>query len=227
MCYSILVEQDLKLLEKQFGASPVRTQFEHYEKLTHVDPKHFKPMSGHARIYPNYFAPVIASRKGANWILPMRYRVRPAGSTEEIPSKYNVFNARVDALTSRRTWSKLLGRQHGILVFREFYEWITPLGGKQKKVFAFHPNNHADMWAPVLWDWWESDDKSVSYFSFAVITGEPPAQILDAGHDRCPIFLKKERVNDWLNPGNASAASIIKLLDDTIQCDWTAREATP
>lgn len=184
-------------------------------------------MSGHARIYPNHFAPVIASRQGGSWVIPMRYRVRPMGSTEEIPSKYNVFNARVDALTSRRTWSKLLGRQHGILVFREFYEWIQPQGKGPKKVVAFRPKDHIDMWAPVLWDWWESEDRSVSYFSFAVITGEPPAQILAAGHDRCPVFLKKERVSEWLNPANTSQDALIKLLGDTIHCDWIYNEAKP
>ena len=124
MCYSILVQQDLKILERQFGAVPVRTQFEHYERLSALDPRQYKPLTNHSRIYPNYFAPVITSRKDTNWILPMRYRVRPAGSIEEIPTKYNVFNARLDSLTSRRTWSGLFGKHHGLLAFTEFYEWV-------------------------------------------------------------------------------------------------------
>ena len=39
MCYSILVQQDLKILERQFGAAPIRTQFEHYEKIIFGFPK--------------------------------------------------------------------------------------------------------------------------------------------------------------------------------------------
>ena len=227
MCYSILVEQDLKVLSLKFGATPVRSQFDHYERLCDGDPRHFKRLSGHARIYPNYFAPVAVSRQGQIWSLPMRYRVRPAGSTEEIPSKYNVFNARLDSLTNRRTWSHLIGRQHGLILIREFYEWVEDPSNKRKKVVSFKPDTDRVIAAPVLWDWWESEDKIRSFFSFAVITTDPPAQILAAGHDRCPVFLPENRFASWLNPEESPMAAQMDILRDSFTCNWIVQEAKP
>jgi putative SOS response-associated peptidase YedK len=217
VCYSVLVQQDLKVLEREFGALPVRTQFEHFEQLCKSDPKHFQPMISDRRIYPNYFAPIVASKNDKTWVIPMRYRVRPMRSTDEIPAKYNVFNARLDSLKTRGTWSKLIGRNHGIVAIKEFYEWVvdadsvqanssggSPMNGRpmKKKIIGIRPANHEHMLTPVLWDWWESENKETSFFSFAVITGEPPADVLKAGHDRCPVFLSKEHAIMWLNPKN-------------------------
>ena len=227
VCYSIFIQQDLKVLEREFGASPVRTQFEHYERLCAIDPKHFKPLASHARIYPNYFAPVIANRDNKNWLIPMRYRVRPSGSIDEIPTNYNVFNARLESLTTRPTWSRLLGRQHGLVVFKEFYEWVPGNGPKNKKVISFRPDGFEFMWAPVLWDWWESPDKNTSYFSFALITGEPPDQVLAAGHDRCPVFLDRSLIPEWLNPVGKSAKELTGILQKTTSCNWIVKDATP
>ena len=244
MCYSILVQQDLKFLEREFGAIPVRTQFDHYEHLSSLDPKHFKPMESHPRIYPNYFAPIVAKKNDKSWVIPMRYRVRPMGSAEEIPMKYNVFNARLDSLTSRATWSRLIGHNHGLIVIDEFYEWvvddspdkevITKQKTIKKKIIGIRPEGHGHMLTPVLWDWWESQDKATSFFSFAVITGEPPADVLRAGHDRCPIFLSKEDAAKWLDPdqggrrqkGETTVDASLKILSNTVKSNYTIRTAT-
>jgi putative SOS response-associated peptidase YedK len=227
VCYSILVNQDLKVLEREFGALPVRTQFEHYERMSALNPKSYKPMSAHPRIYPNYFAPVVAARHGQSWVVPMRYRLRPSGSTEEIPTKYNVFNARLDSLQSRSTWSKLIGRHHGMLVINEFYEWVVDERTRKKKVVGFRPEKFEYMLTPVLWDWWESERKDVSFFSFAVITGDPPADVLAAGHDRCPIFLSRDQARDWLNPGENRVESLVSLLKNTVASNYIVRSVEP
>ncbi len=227
MCYSILVRQNLKNLERDLGASLLRSQFEHYERMTIVDPKRFKPMSSHPRIYPNYFAPILTTHQKKRWIIPMRYRVRPSGSKDEIPTNYNVFNARLDAITTRRTWSNLVCRQHGVVVMDEFYEWVESADGGRKKVLGFFPATKVPMFTPVLWDWWESEDKSKSFFSFAVITGEPPKTILAAGHDRCPIFLDPADMDWWLQPGDTPVNQLIERLAQSQTYDWTFKEAHP
>ena len=56
----------------------------------------FKEAGNNSRIYPGYSAPVIVWENGTRQIRPMRYRVRPHGSAEEIPARFNVFNAGLD-----------------------------------------------------------------------------------------------------------------------------------
>ena len=54
------------------------------------------------------------------------------------------------------------------------------------------------MWAPGLFDSWVSKDGSLRFESFALITVEPPPEVLEQGHDRSPLFLDKDFVDEWL-----------------------------
>jgi putative SOS response-associated peptidase YedK len=52
------------------------------------------------------------------------------------------------------------------------------------------------------------------FYTFAIVTDDPPPEIAIAGHYRCIIPVKSENIDAWLNPelGNLAAASAI--LDD-------------
>lgn len=215
MCYSVLIEQDLKNLEFHFDAKADHDAFERFQSLSKQDPKKFRPIEDNARIYPYYFAPVVVMKRGRPVIVPMRYRLRPAGSMEEVPNQYNLYNARLDGLTTRQNWKKLFMQKHGLIAFRGFYEWVLNQQSQRKKVVYFHPTNSKLMTAPVLYDIWQSPDGSQAYASFAIITGEPPKEVLAAGHDRCPIPLAKENWIDWLNPEGKAAKALLQALYDS------------
>ena len=87
----------------------------------------------------------------------MRYRVRPHGAAVEIPSRFNVFNARFDSLETRRTWKGLFIRKHALFPFFRFYEWVRNAKGK-KELVAFAPEGCDHMWAPARYDDWVSKD---------------------------------------------------------------------
>ena len=173
-----------------------------------------KVSSDDGRVFSNYFASVIVEESGERLIKPMRYRVRPHGSREEIPTKFNVFNARIDALETRKTWAPLFMRTHGIIPFTHFYEWVSdpenPNG--KPKLISFYPQDRELMWAPVLYDQWISKDGSMQFKSFAIITDGPPPEIERMGHDRCPIFLNKEKIDVWLNPKGMSKQAMYEVL---------------
>lgn len=173
----------------------------------------FKAIDEEKRIYPGYFTNVIRMENGKRIIEPMRYRVRPNGSKEEIPSKFNVFNARIDALEKRKTWSPLFMRNHGIFVFSKFFEWVEKDGKKQ--LINFYPRNKEMMWAPCLWDSWQSKNGKFSFKSFAIITNEPAPEVESMGHDRCPIFLDEQFFDDWLSPEKENIGEIYEILNQT------------
>mgnify|MGYP002265940559 CR=1 FL=1 len=211
MCFSIQVDKDIKKLALTFSATPVVSEFKALQEMKKISKK-IKLPAVDGIVYPNYFAPVIVSQEKKRFIRPMRYRVRPLGSDKEIPSKYNVFNARVDSLEKRETWSKIFMRQHGIVAFNHFYEWVENEDGKKQLIY-FKPQDKEQMWAPCLWDYWKSHDQKIQYFSFAIITTDPPQEVLEAGHDRCPIFLKENQIDIWLNPEGLSKKEIYESLD--------------
>jgi putative SOS response-associated peptidase YedK len=161
------------------------------------------------RIFPGYFAPVIAADGEKRLLLPMRYRVRrPDGG--EVPSQYNVFNARRDSLSKAATWRPLFGKRHAIFPFVKFFEWVEREGAKRE--ISFTPESRASMWAASLYTN-TNREGALSYRSFAMVTDDPPPEVASAGHDRCPIFLEKSRLDAWLHPQEKSAEFLLALLD--------------
>lgn len=163
------------------------------------------------KVFPNYFTNVIVEEKDQRIITPMRYRVRPHGSKEEVPMKFNVYNARLDSLEHAKTWQPLFMHNHGIVPFVKFYEWVPGPDGKPKLI-TFSPEGREIMWAPCLWDEWISKDGSVHFKSFAIITDDPPPEVREMGHDRCPIFLKDDYISEWVNPKKSNRNEIYEIL---------------
>lgn len=218
MCFSIEIEKDLKKLANFVNAKIARDDFIKLQDLIqNFKDTTLKIPSLDGRVFPNYFAPVIRGIEGERVIFPMRYRVRPAGSREEIPNKFNVFNARLDSLETRKTWQGLFGKKHAVVPLKQFYEWVPDENGKAKLI-AFRPKDQDYMWVPCLYDQWSSPDNSISFQSFALITTDPPREILEAGHDRCPIFLKEENIDEWLKIRDKK--KIYELLKDQQQTTY-------
>ncbi len=232
MCYSAMVEQSRSKLERIFEAKSDEQVFDAFRGVQALEqsmspqevrsvlglaraPKvsqfRWAPDQPDARVYPGYFAPVIIWREQGRTLVPMRYRVRPAGSAKEIPSKYNVFNCRIDSLQSRQTWRRLFGQTHALFPFIRFFEWVEDEKGNKVQL-SYAPEDREIMWAPALYDTWSSPDGQVAFNSFAILTDEPPPEVAATGHDRCPIFLRSDLIDAWLQPENKSKSQLLDLL---------------
>ena len=214
MCYSILVEQDTKRLASRFEAKLDQVGFDEYRANTKVDPKKFKPLAEHPRIYPNYYAPImVRDKQGERLLTPMRYRLRTRWADKEVPTKYNLFNCRMDAIEKRRSWQPIFMKQHGVLVFKKFFEWVEDEETGKKKVVSFSPKDQEYIVCPVLYEIYQ--DAETRIISFAVITTDPNPEVLAAGHDRSPVFLKEQYIDQWLNPKEATKEQIYAMLQDS------------
>ena len=147
MCFSIQVDRDLNKLSAMFRASLSHSSYENYEKIKAIsDITEIKNTLGLTRKPrgnpfkdPGHFTNVLTVRDSERVFQPMRFRVRPKGSKEEIPSKYNVFNARLDSLEKRKTWKSIFMKNHGLLPFVRFFEWVESDGKKQ--LISFKPES--------------------------------------------------------------------------------------
>ena len=188
------------------------------------------------RVFPGYFAPVIVQEGLKRIVKPMRYRVRPSGSKTEIPAKFGVYNARIDSLETKQTWKPLFMHRHGLVPFTNFYEWVPDPSPEKvedlslfnfldnprdnfstrpqskSKLISFNPEGRELMWAPCLWDEWTSTNGDISFYSFAILTDDPPEEVSIMGHDRCPIFIKNEFIDEWLNPLSSNKNEIYEIL---------------
>lgn len=255
MCFSVAIDKDINKLSKIFSASVKLKDGENLRKLfkqqAEMDqkrfesllglphskkrPSHFRLPADDNRIFPGYFGNVIVKEGNERVIKPMRYRLRPEGSREEIPDKFGVYNARIDSLDTKKTWQPLFMRKHGLVPFTNFYEWVLDPEEKndlglfnflddaekkglgenskaQKRLITFFPETREIMWAPCLWDEWTSENGEISFNSFAIITDDPPKEVEIMGHDRCPIFLKQNLIDIWLDPEKSDRNKIYQIL---------------
>lgn len=232
MCFSVAVDKNIKKLSEYFAARVSAKESTNLQNLFRIQEtmdsekfdllmgiKHkpkkrstpFKETGDDGRVFPNYFAEVVIDNGKERSLVPMRYRVRPNGSKEEVPTKFNVYNARLDSLEERKTWRSLFMHNHGLVPFIKFYEWVPGPDGKSKLI-TFLPEEREIMWAPCLWDEWVAKDGSIQFKSFAIVTDDPPKEISMMGHDRCPIFLKSDYIDEWLNPQSSNKNEIYEIL---------------
>jgi putative SOS response-associated peptidase YedK len=172
------------------------------------------------RIYPGWYAPVIVVEDGKKVIKPMRYQCRiprvPATYDRKFPGTYN---ARRDNLGG--CWKDLFGYRHGIMIASAFFENVSrhtmehrelaPHEKEENVILKFQPNTGEDMLVACLWAHWK--DAEDELLSFAAITDEPPAEVRDAGHDRCIIPIKPEHIDAWLNPDANNLEALQAILD--------------
>jgi putative SOS response-associated peptidase YedK len=148
--------------------------------------------------------------KGNKIVMPMRYHMRPHDKDESFDREFNgCYNARFDNLSRVAWWKEALGRRHGIIVVRRFFENVDPtvyakknkLAKEDKEksnlVLCFEPEDGQEMIIPVIWDVWKKKGHP-TLISGALITDDPVPEIAAAGHDRTPIFLKESVVDSWL-----------------------------
>lgn len=184
--------------------------------------KNSKPRTSDSRIYAKSWAPVIVWENGERVVKPMRYLLRPSHMPESFDKDYpGCYNARRDNLSG--FWKNQFGTKHGLIIVTSFFENVTlhdlekralKRDEKEKNVvIEFKPQDMDYMVVPCIWDTWVGKDGS-TLDSFALITDEPPAEVLETGHDRCPIFLSESRVDDWLNPKGKSQKELFEILDD-------------
>lgn len=173
-----------------------------------------------SRLFPGTFVPVMIWEDGRRVVKPMRFGCRLHGWTEAVERKYpGTYNARRDSLD--KSWGKHWGHKHAVIVISSFYEhvWrhhaegraLAPGEQEEDVVIQFKPQPSHDMVLACLYSDWSGDDEEL--LSFAFITDEPPAEVAAAGHDRCVIPIKRENIDEWLQP-NGNLERMQQILDD-------------
>ena len=184
---------------------------------------------GLRRIWPGYYCPVLIREPatGERMIVPMRYRCRlPGWTAKDELVKPGTYNARRDKLST--VWRKLFGYNHGIVVAHHFYESVAlhRLQGREavpgerelSVEIRFEPEPEQELYLACLWRYVEpaEDEAGAGFYSFAIITRDPPPEVAAAGHDRCVVAIRPKHLEAWLDPNPRYLAALSAILDDPI-----------
>lgn len=183
------------------------------------------PANGIDRMWPGQFAPVLIRdpETGERTVVPMRYRCRLPGWTEaDEAAKPGTYNARRDKLST--VWRRVFGYNHGLMVARQFYESVNlhdlqqrslaPGEREQSMELVFTPRTGQDLYVACLWTYVEESGGEPGFYTFAVITDDPPPEVAAAGHDRFVIPIREENIDAWLSPHPKNLAAQIAILED-------------
>ena len=197
MCFSFKSEIDINQLKTETGAALAQRSFDLFQENN---------AEGFLEtVFPNAWSVALISTKHGPTLLPMRYRLRPQDSSEEVPVKYNLYNARVESLESKKTWSRLLSRNHVAIPMKAFNEWVPTEKGK--RIVQFSLESSSTFWCAGLFDIWENPEDKTKLVSFAIITCPPTEYISNIGHDRCPVIIDKQEALKWIEvKGNPELA---------------------
>ncbi len=154
-------------------------------------------------VFPRYLAPVLIKRKGVRQIVPMNFGLIPHFEMNAKP-KMVFHNARSETVSEKASFKKAYLENRCLVPIQSFFEYIwekDPVTEKEKShVVRFFPKPEEPLAAAAIWSLWRHPESGVVTANFSVITRDPPEYILKTGHDRCPLFLKPESFEEWLNP---------------------------
>lgn len=186
-----------------------------------ADLRRVEPLDKDRRIFPLYHAPLLVSDGGRRWIRPMRFTCRLPGRPPSHDIRFpGTYNARRQNL--KTLWKVLYGHHHGVLVITSFFENVAnnvyerrelEWGEKPRNlVLHFDPQPAVRMLVACICSHWTGQQEP-DLHSFAAITDRAPTEIAATGHRRCIIPIRRENLDDWLNPESVSRERLDEILN--------------
>jgi len=170
-------------------------------------------------LYPSDIAPVLAPNKyGQMAIFPMAW-----GFTHKATTKH-LANCRVETADSRPMWRDSWYRRRCVIPVSWYYEWGYPIFEDDNRSITEHRNTKKVKFAI------QTDGSDITYIAglyryeehsgmqvpmFTVLTREAAGIVKDI-HDRMPVILDKNNIQEWIRPDGDSRAIVEKALHNMV-----------
>lgn len=142
---------------------------------------------------PTEQTPVLLKTTEGEWDLrSMRWWLVPYWAKEPT-TKYAMFNAKSETLSSSRAFKEPFKRRRCVLPVSGYYEW--KLEGGVKVPYYIEPENDSGFALAALWDRWRGADQVIE--SCTIVTAAAPPAMQDI-HHRIPVHLAMHQVEEWV-----------------------------
>jgi putative SOS response-associated peptidase YedK len=117
-------------------------------------------------------------------------------------------NARAETLAKSGSFREAFAKRRCVVPADGFYEWLR--SGTERQPFWFHrPEGGLLLFAGLYESWQPKPDEWQR--TFTIITTDANA-LVSPIHDRMPVILPEELVDDWLDPREEDLDKLAKLL---------------
>ncbi len=125
------------------------------------------------------------------------------------------FNARIETVGDNAMFKTAVRKRRAIIPATGYYEWKTIDGVKHP--YFIHLPDELTVFAG-LYEWWrnpaEADDSPNKWLlSTTVITRDSSGPLADI-HDRMPVFLSPELIEEWLDPHAEYSEELLEAIAD-------------
>ena len=151
---------------------------------------------------PTQQAPVIRIENEEHELILMRWGLIPHWAKDE-KIGYRMINARAETVAEKPSYRKAYESRRLIVPASGFYEWKRE--GTHKQPFAIRRPDHAPLAFAGLWETWQDLD------TFTIIT-TAANKPMRAIHDRMPLILFDEQIDEWLDPENPDPKDVLASL---------------
>jgi putative SOS response-associated peptidase YedK len=170
-------------------------------------------------LYPSDIAPVLAPNKyGQMAIFPMAWGFTHKATTKPLA------NCRVETADSRPMWRDSWYRRRCVIPASWYYEWGYPIFEDDNRSITEHRNTKKVKFAI------QTDGSDITYIAglyryeeysgmqvpmFTVLTREAAGIVKDI-HDRMPVILDKNNIQEWIRPDGDPRAIVEKALSNMV-----------
>jgi putative SOS response-associated peptidase YedK len=94
-------------------------------------------------------------------------------------------------------------------------------------VIEFRPEDGSELYAPTIFSYADVGEEGERQIDagFAIVTDDPPDDVVAAGHDRCPVILGADAVADWLQVAGKDAKAFEAILMQRRRTQFTHKVA--
>ncbi|MEE3393498.1 MAG: SOS response-associated peptidase family protein [Lachnospiraceae bacterium] len=202
MCTRYYIEKDAPELKDIIAAATTSTLANRFIAT------HGRPIITEGEVRPTDIVPVIApNQKGVKTVFPMQW-----GFTNK-EHNTTLFNARCETAGTKPTFKDAWKSHRCIVPASYYFEWehFKSPDGKTKTgdKYAIQPEGLTVTWLCGLYRMEEG------YPVFVVLTKEP-TETLRKIHDRMPLILPQDKIEDWINPDSSPDTLLKFALNDLI-----------
>lgn len=121
---------------------------------------------------------------------------------KDVKEGARAFNARIESAAEKPQFRNAVVKRRAIVPATGYYEW-KQVGGVKVPQFI-HPPQDAPLVFAGLYEWWrdpsKADDDPARWVLSATILTRDSAGAIEDIHDRMPVFLAPEYLEEWLDP---------------------------
>lgn len=124
---------------------------------------------------------------------------------------FKAFNARSETVLEKPMFRQAIRRRRAALPIPGYYEWEVTEDGKQPWMMS--AAGQGPLFMAGVFEFWKQPDEQW-LVSTSILTMESAGHLREV-HDRMPVFLSREHIDEWTDPALATA-EVPQLLSATL-----------